>query len=587
MSTIVEIIFKTIKQGNGEKEAIAATKGVSGGISSLTKDLLANVTPWAMVGGAALKAAEYMRAAEKAANESNLVMAKQEAILRATGYAANLASSELQDMAGELSRLTGIDDEAIQSAQSLMLTFRNIGREEFPRAMQAAADLQTTFGGLQESTMQLGKAANDFTGYTALQRAGVTFSEEQKQQIQNFKETNDLAAYQNLLFSEIEKQVGGTAAAIEAASDGSNRLKVSSDNLQEALGQGLIPISRVWNNTLANIYDEILRHVDAQNRYAEAARKTIERENEKTVVYKSAGRGRSEYTDAIKAAIAEEIRATEYGQAWEKTLRAQGVQFEGNTSKIKDHTDAIEIDAEAMTKANEATLKGVEQWQGMEESFTNRLDGLYSRRKDLEADYAKYKAQGYWETSEQIQGVLEKMAEVDTAIQNEKEQYDIKTKAVVLGYLEQKMVADGILDDKETEWLLKKGVEWGVYKQSAIDAYKTALAEANNFYATVSGFKDKTLTITTVYAEAGPRTQAPPLNKRASGGLAFGRTLVGERGPEIVDLPPGSFVRNTSTTQSILQTTRTDEILQRLASRPQPTAAEIGRAVAQAISQMG
>jgi DNA repair ATPase RecN len=43
----------------------------------------------------------------------------------------------------------------------------------------------------------------------------------------------------------------------------------------------------------------------------------------------------------------------------------------------------------------------------------------------------------------------------------------------------------------------------------------------------------------------GSSSKGPGNKVAASGGVAGGRTLVGERGPEVVDLPPGSFVHPT------------------------------------------
>jgi len=42
------------------------------------------------------------------------------------------------------------------------------------------------------------------------------------------------------------------------------------------------------------------------------------------------------------------------------------------------------------------------------------------------------------------------------------------------------------------------------------------------------------------------------VNKRASGGLASGRTIVGEQGFEIVDLPSGSYVHSNSASRNMM-----------------------------------
>jgi len=280
MPSVVEIIFKTIKQGSGEKDAKQAVDGVNMSMKDMAKNVLGNISPWAALGAAVVATTKYLLDASKAAAESNQISAKQNAILEATGYAANIASVELAGMASEMSKLSGIDDELITSSQSMMLTFRNIGREEFPRAMQAAIDLSTTFGGLEQSSMQLGKALNDpIKGVTALAKSGVTFSEEQKKQIENFTKTNQLAKAQAIILAEVENQVGGTAKAINDAGDGSARLNVSLGNLSESIGQSVLPAQRSWNDALTTTAENLTEVIDQTTVTKDAMQQLMEQQN--------------------------------------------------------------------------------------------------------------------------------------------------------------------------------------------------------------------------------------------------------------------------------------------------------------------
>ena len=102
--------------------------------------------------------------------------------IEATGGAAGLAATEIFSMASELQKVTTFGDETIISGQNLLLTFRNIGKDTFPRATEAMLDMSTAMGtDLQSSAIQLGKALNDpVAGISALNRVGITFSDEQK-----------------------------------------------------------------------------------------------------------------------------------------------------------------------------------------------------------------------------------------------------------------------------------------------------------------------------------------------------------------------------------------------------------------------
>jgi hypothetical protein len=147
--------------------------------------------------------------------EAERVQAQLAAALKSTGGAAGLTQAQLNGMAGELQRVTTFGDEAINSAQALLLTFTKIGGDVFPKAIEAAANMATALGtDLQSATTQLGKALNDpIRGVTALGRAGVQFSADQKAMIASLVETGRTAEAQRLILAELETQFGGSAVA--------------------------------------------------------------------------------------------------------------------------------------------------------------------------------------------------------------------------------------------------------------------------------------------------------------------------------------------------------------------------------------
>src|SRR5665811_188734 len=107
--------------------------------------------------------------------EQQKVMAQLEAVIRSTGGGAGLAAGELAKMGSEMQRVTTFGDEAVISAQGLLLTFTRIGRDVFPNALDAVLNVSTAMGTeLKESALQVGKALNDpVLGMTALSRSGI------------------------------------------------------------------------------------------------------------------------------------------------------------------------------------------------------------------------------------------------------------------------------------------------------------------------------------------------------------------------------------------------------------------------------
>jgi hypothetical protein len=147
--------------------------------------------------------------------ESEKVQAQLAARIKSTGQAARLTVADLNKMAAALQFKTSFDDEAIGGAQAMLLTFTKIGNETFPRATEAVLDMSTALGtDLNSAALQVGKALNDpVQGITALSRAGVQFSESQKKIIKDLVDTGKQADAQRIILGELEKQMGGAAAA--------------------------------------------------------------------------------------------------------------------------------------------------------------------------------------------------------------------------------------------------------------------------------------------------------------------------------------------------------------------------------------
>ena len=135
------------------------------------------------------------------AAEAEKVDAQLNAVLESTHQAAGLNGVELDNMAKALQKTTAYDDEAVKSSESLLLTFTKIGKDIFPQAEQAALDMSTALGtDLKSSTLQLGKALQDpITGLTALRRAGVSFTQDQKDMIKTLVDSGDTMQSQKIM----------------------------------------------------------------------------------------------------------------------------------------------------------------------------------------------------------------------------------------------------------------------------------------------------------------------------------------------------------------------------------------------------
>ncbi|CAB4165949.1 Bacteriophage lambda, GpH, tail tape measure, N-terminal, partial [uncultured Caudovirales phage] len=148
-------------------------------------------------------------------SQAQFALAQLEARVKSTAGAAGQSVGQLAALAGEMQNLTAFSDEAVMSAEALLLTFTSINGEVFPAALKATADLATAMGtDLNGAALQLGKALQDpETGLLALRRSGISFSQEQIKVIKALVDTGHEAQAQKMILAELAKETGGSAAA--------------------------------------------------------------------------------------------------------------------------------------------------------------------------------------------------------------------------------------------------------------------------------------------------------------------------------------------------------------------------------------
>ena len=172
--------------------------------------------------------------------DSQEALGQMRAALASMGPVAGRTEEQLVTMAQTMERTLAVDaDQVLRQVTTNLLTFGNISGEAFDRATKAAVDLSARLGtDMQGSAIMLGKALNDpIRGITALQRVGVAFTEQQREQITAMVEAGDTAGAQALILSELERQYGGQAAALAESSLGTRQLALAWESVQERVGE--------------------------------------------------------------------------------------------------------------------------------------------------------------------------------------------------------------------------------------------------------------------------------------------------------------------------------------------------------------
>lgn len=201
-----------VQQNLGKLDRLTGT--LNKGFGGLQKTIGAGLAGAAAVGVGGMAALVFeMRDSVSLARTQRDVVRQLNAVLESTGGVAGLTSQEIQDMASSLQSVTNFGDESIIRGQNLLLTFKEIGRDTFPRATETMLDMATAMDqDLKQTAIQLGKALNDpIMGVTALRRVGVQLTSSQEEMIQQMVEAGDVAAAQGVILDELESQFGGSA----------------------------------------------------------------------------------------------------------------------------------------------------------------------------------------------------------------------------------------------------------------------------------------------------------------------------------------------------------------------------------------
>lgn len=222
------------------KKAMGDVEQKSGGL----KNALDNATTGsvALLGGL-VAVGVGLAATVHSFTESENVAAQLDAVLRSTGGAAGVTRDSAIELSKALQKQTTYSDEAVLSAENLLLTFTAIGKDIMPQATETVLDMSTALGqDTKASAVQLGKALQDpILGITALRRVGVNFSEDQKTVIENLVKTGNKAEAQRLILKELNTEFGGSARnAAQTFAGSMAQLGNVLDDVMEVIGSVVV-----------------------------------------------------------------------------------------------------------------------------------------------------------------------------------------------------------------------------------------------------------------------------------------------------------------------------------------------------------
>jgi len=565
----LDLILRSKKTGDGEKQATTGLKGLSSAFQSATGISLGAAAAFGAVVGA-------LKFSIDAASEAQRVMALTESTIKATGGAAGFTAEQIAALSLEESRLTGIEDEVVQSGNNMLLTFKNIAGDTFPRATRAMEDMAVAMNGgnlegidLKGTAIQLGKALNDpILGITALTRVGVSFTKEQKESIKAMVEMNDIAGAQAVILDELESEFGGAAVAAGDTFQGDvAKLKNELGNLGEIVGAEVIPsladlaahltkVAIETQNFSADLADHKAGIVDTDQTYEEYLA-TLEE------FRKRSGRG----ANAIHAMSEEEFNARQESENMIDTRRESIEQLEEIETSTDDYSIALEDNEAAAEAAKGEQNRLKEAFSALQtiidgpvsdayESFKTKQDELGEKVELLRAkifilEQAEYLTDAQAEELENMQGELHESeaALVELALQHED-----TIERMIFGMAAEALARDG-WQSGEIEALTALGLKWGIYDEAtaaamlAVEGAVSGFNESGDMDTLISDLDAAArsaedlsgtynIDVVTTYKTIG----TPSINPGGSfkggkqhGGPVWGGEmyLVGEAGPEL------------------------------------------------------
>jgi hypothetical protein len=186
------------------------------------------------------------------------LLAQTNAGIKSTGGVANVTAQHILDFGQSIEDATGIEQEAVQASQNMLLTFTNVRNEVgkdndiFDQATQAVTDMATKMNnGLAPSaeqmsaqSIQLGKALNDpIKGISALSKVGVTFTDAQKKMITEMVNSGNTMGAQKVILAELQTEFGGAAQAFGETDAG--KIAMGNNKMGAAFEKLMVPIEKI------------------------------------------------------------------------------------------------------------------------------------------------------------------------------------------------------------------------------------------------------------------------------------------------------------------------------------------------------
>lgn len=258
---------------------ITATNKVKQGIDPAKKSLLEfqntvdkiqkNMSKAFNIASIATATVASFRAISKAAkqviseySEAEKVFKRLEVVWDNVGKTTGQSYQQIMDYADAMEKQTYFTGEAIEEAALLLAATESLTEEGFQRALDTSMDLAAALGEDVTSAAQtLSKAIQEpESALSRLKTIGVSFTEDEKEQIKALADANKTYEAQSLILDKIEQKYKGVAKAINDTPVGLiDNINDTLGDIRENLGKALV---NALSPALRNIYEWLTKISD-------------------------------------------------------------------------------------------------------------------------------------------------------------------------------------------------------------------------------------------------------------------------------------------------------------------------------------
>ena len=442
--------------GNMETQVSKPAQGIGGVFSKLK---LGAVAAFAAIGAAVMKAAAFVKESLKVYQENHEAVTRLGIVLKSTGADAWTTKDQLEAFANEVQKSTGVSTKSINEMQTVLLKFGSVTGSVFNDASKAAIDMAAVMGGDAKSAANtLGRALQEPTKAIAtLQRQGVSFTESQKQQIEQMEKAGNRQGAQRVILEQVEKAYGGAAKAAREANKEQVDYATAISNLQHSIGREakelVAPVVGAFAKIIQGIsgaidkaydFNEAMRRIKEQDygkisNEIDAANVALLKAKDNVVILQNEFARAVEKAEQIKTEVRLEYVANESGEEYMARWNAAIKEAEKEAASLKmrlveaqkavvdagkDQKDLQDAEAERLrnesraeeerAKAAEESAKRMEAFQKMQSDYANQVATI----QELERTGIIESAEATDKRAEALAAYVEKMTAMGVEVKS-------------------------------------------------------------------------------------------------------------------------------------------------------------------------